>query len=432
MLSTRPPTSRLLSHTPTTACVAAPVSISRRPSQALSRTRRRAHRHRMVSRTFSISTLNVQVHDSPDAIHAEVATSYGMPQHAPAPPSHHSSSITPTVPNADERGRSHGRRDVAFPVDSTPPPVPPKTPNHDRPKSVKSVSILAPADISPGRRVYSHSVSDSGHSYRTPTNIAVASSAYAPAAPAIFTSHLSSTTNPLAGSLSFSSAAAVTRPSGMEPVTRKASSIRARRNRLQKTRPRPPSPSPTSSAFSSLLSRAFGSSEPLARYHRSSSAPSMGDRSYRPIRSLSDGSSKVALSRPSPSPRSSATDSSCTASSYASTSFSYASTSVTTPDSTSSPGLSPRSSISTNKLKKKRPTLAPSAYQYYYDVRSAALGRSKSTPNGLGQRSPRTRLWSSVEEARHAAEEGDPYGGQDPSRWATSVSHITLLRVFGS
>ena len=148
----------------------------------------------------------------------------------------------------------------------------------------------------------------------------------------------------------------------------------------------------------------------------------MSDRSYRPSRSLSDGSSKVILSRPSPSSRSSdTTDSSYTTSSSASTSVSYASTSLTTPDS-SSPRLSPRSSTRTNKLQKKRPSLAPSAYPYALGTSPAALGRSKSTPNGLGYRAPKNRIWSSAEEARIAAEEVDDSGGQDPSLWSSSVS----------
>ncbi|KAI0756247.1 hypothetical protein C8Q80DRAFT_1264329 [Daedaleopsis nitida] len=354
----------------------------------------------------------------------EPSSANALAQRAPAMGSHHSFHITAAVPRPDGRGNA---QNTAFPAD-TPPPVPPKPPVHARPKSVKSVSIVAPTDISPSRRAYTHSVSESGHSYHTyttATNTAVASSESVPARPTILTSPHSMARGSLAASLS--SNAVLANPSSMEPVTSSPSSARARRNRLHKVRPRSSSPDPVhTSVLGLLLTRAFGSGEAVARHHRSSSSPSMGDRSYRPTRSFSDGGSKVPLSRPSPSSRGSAnTDSSYTPSSSASTSFSYASTSLTTPDSTSFPGLSPRNSTRTNKLQKKRPSVAPSSYQNPY---GAALGRSKSTPNGLGQRSPRHRIWTSVDEARQAAEEADSTGAQDPSMWHASTEPLPSRR----
>ncbi len=360
------------------------------------------------------------------SIYTDADGSDGMPQPSAALPSHHS--IPPGTYDAhlkDER-RDRDAQRAPSPDSSTPPPVPPKPPTQDRPKSVKSVSILAPTDISPVPRVFSYSVSDSGHSYR-PNFVAASESV--PGRPAYITSQAMAARSPAAGRLSFSSDALLGRPSSMEPVTRKASSVRARRNRLHKTRPRPPSPTrpSSSSVLSLLLTRAFGSGEHSSRHHSSRSSPSMSDRSYRPTRSLSDGSSKIILPRPSPSSRSSqTTDSSCTASSSASTTISYASTTLTTPDS-ESPRLSPRSSTRTNKLQKRRPSVAPSSYPYALGTTSAALGRSKSTPNGLGQRAPKNRIWSSVEEARIAAEEADVSGEQDPSLWYSPVSSSSRL-----
>ncbi|TFK95042.1 hypothetical protein K466DRAFT_475189 [Polyporus arcularius HHB13444] len=353
-----------------------------------------------------------------------------MPQPSAALPSHHS--IPPGTYDAhlkDER-RDRDAQRAPSPDSSTPPPVPPKPPTQEWPKSVKSVSILAPTDIPPVPRVFSYSVSDSGHSYRP--NF-VASSESVPGRPAYITSQAMAARSPAAGRLSFSSDALLGRPSSMEPVTRKASSVRARRNRLHKTRPRPPSPTrpSSSSVLSLLLTRAFGSGEHSSRHHSSRSSPSMSDRSYRPTRSLSDGSSKIILPRPSPSSRSSqTTDSSCTASSSASTTISYASTTLTTPDS-ESPRLSPRSSTRTNKLQKRRPSVAPSSYPYALGTTSAALGRSKSTPNGLGQRAPKNRIWSSVEEARIAAEEADVSGEQDPSLWYSPTTDASSARTSG-
>ncbi|RPD82198.1 hypothetical protein L226DRAFT_19447 [Lentinus tigrinus ALCF2SS1-7] len=359
------------------------------------------------------------------AINTDAKPSNRSPHPSAALPSHH---LIPTGTN-DAHSKQEGGDSYAQDA-PTPPPVPPKSPIRDRPKSLKPVSILAPTDISPVSRVFSHSVSDTGHSHRASF---AGTSEGAPVHPAYITSQHMAARSPPAGRLSFSSDALVVHPSSMDPVTHKASSIRSRRNRLHKTRPYPPSPthSANSSVLSLLFSRAFGSSEHLSRHNSSRSSPSMGDRSYRPTRSLSDGSSKVILSRPSPSSRSSdTTDSSCTASSSASTSLSYASTSLTTPDS-SSPHLSPRNSTRTNKLQKKRPLLAPSAYPYALGTSSAALGRSKSTPTGLGQRAPKNRIWSSAEEARIAAEEADIFGAQEPSHWYPSPTDPSSLRNSG-
>ncbi|PIL31450.1 hypothetical protein GSI_06151 [Ganoderma sinense ZZ0214-1] len=219
----------------------------------------------------------------------------------------------------------------------------------------------------------------------------------------------------------------------MSAVARDPSSTTSRRKRLYKARPQPSTPATSPSVFSLLLNRALGSGESFDRHSRSNSVPIMSDRSYRPSRSFSDGRTKGPLSRPAPSSRSrGTTESGCTTSSWGSTSLSSTSSPITTPDSASSPGLSPRNSTRAKKLQKKRPPLAPSAYLYPH-THAAALGRSKSTPNGLGQRTPRHRIWSSVEEARRAAEES---GGQEPSYWysaeseASSSKPSTLSPIF--
>lgn len=404
------------------ASIAFPEAIFNAPSSSSSA---RSPDTPRTSLLLLICAFNTEDHHS-----AEAHASNGIP-HRALPASQEFTSTSHTVVNSQQLGDSHAP-DTAFSDSLTPPALPPKSPIQDRPKSVKSVSILAPTDISPARRVFSQSVSDSGHSYYTSTTFAALSPEGVPALPTPFNTRLSPPRVTLAATSSHSRGPPNPHPSSMEPVTRKASSVHTSRNRLHKTRPRPSSPSlsPNSSVFSLLLSRAFGSGDPLSRHHRAKSASSMSDRSYRPTRSLSDGHSKAPLSRPSPGSRGSTrTDSSYTASSSASTSLSYASTSLTTPDSTSSPGLSPRNSTRTNKLRKKRPAVAPSAYPFPPGAHVGALSRSKSTPNGVGQRSPRNRIWSSVEEARHAAEEADGPDGQEPTLWSSSVSFAFLLRV---
>ncbi|KAI0334396.1 hypothetical protein GY45DRAFT_1242607 [Cubamyces sp. BRFM 1775] len=316
-----------------------------------------------------------------------------------------------------KNGEENKDSDVHSSPSTTPPPVPPKSPIHDR---RKSVSILVPTDISPAKGVSSHSQSDFRHSYRDTVNSAATSPESAPTDRTVITSlHVSP--NALADDTLSSFKAPHVRPS-MEPSTRKASSVRARRNKLHKPRQHSlPSLPLGSSLFSSLLSRAFGSHDAFHDHSRSSSGTSMSDRSYRPTRSASDGG-HVGTKRPSPSSRSSdLTDSSCTTSSSGSTSLSYASTALTTPDSTS-PSLSPHNStrsVRTNKLHKRRPPSSPSAAsQYPPGSYRSVLGRSKSTPSGLGQRVERSRNWSSVDEARHAAEEAESLAyGPDPTSW---------------
>ncbi|KAI0363151.1 hypothetical protein BV20DRAFT_188702 [Pilatotrama ljubarskyi] len=345
-------------------------------------------------------------------------------QNRPLPPLPHAAPIAPAADaNASdhEGGKAMHAQQSLSPA---PPPVPPKSPTHDRPKSV---SILVPTDISPATRIFSHSKSDVGHSYRSTVTGAATSPEDAPVPGGILTSPQVSATA-FADDTSSTSKAPHVRLS-MEPATRKASSLRHRRNKLHKARQHSsPSLPLGSSLFGSLLSRAFGTHDSSRSQSRSSSSPSMSNRSYRPTRSVSDGG-LVGTKRPPPSSRSSdTTDSSCTTSSSGSTWLSSASTALTTPESIS-PSLSPRNSTKsggTNKLHKRRPPLAPSAaYQYPPGARASALGRSKSTPDGLGQRALRSREWSSVEEARHAAEEAEPEEyGPDPTSWYTSVSFL--------
>lgn len=300
-------------------------------------------------------------------------------------------------------------------------PFPPNPLGHDHPNAA---SILAPTDISPAERVVSHSPTDIGHAYRTSINLDPASPGCVSGRPAILTSRHPARISSVGSTLSFSSDALYAGPSVMDAVARDPSSTTSRRKRLYKARPQPSTPA-TSPSVLSFLSRALGSGESFDRHSRSNSAPTMGDRSYRPSRSFSDGSTKGPLSRPAPSSRSSGTtESGCTTSSWGSTSLSSTSSPITTPDSASSPGLSPRNSTRAKKLQKKRPPLAPSSYLYPH-THAAALGRSKSTPNGLGQRTPRHRIWSSVEEARRAAEDADESGGrsgQEPSSRYSAVS----------
>ncbi|KAI0639953.1 hypothetical protein C8Q77DRAFT_98327 [Trametes polyzona] len=363
-----------------------------------------------------------------DAVHPNQRTS----QHQAPHTSRRAAPVAPTADGNTSIYRDDNKgMDAYLPPpppeeDDTPPPVPPKSPAHDR---SKSVSILVPTDMSPARAAFSHSQSDAGHSYRSTVNGAATSPEGAPGARAILTSQHVSAPAHADDSLS-SSKAPHPRPS-MEPAMRKASSSRARRNKLHKARQHSlPSLPLRASLFGSLLSRAFGSHDAPRDHSRSSSAPSMSDRSYRPTRSVSDGGYSGAK-RPSPSSRSSdATDSSCTTSS-SSTAFSYASTALTTPDSTS-PSLSPSNSTKgtrTNKLHKRRPPLAPSAAYQDPPGSQTALGRSKSTPNDLGQRAPTSRDWSSVEEARHAAEEGESLEyGPDPTSWYTSSTDLSPSR----
>ncbi|OJT04451.1 hypothetical protein TRAPUB_4721 [Trametes pubescens] len=309
--------------------------------------------------------------------------------------------------------------------EDTPPPVPPKSPlRFDR---TKSVSIQMPTDISPAGRTFSHSQSDVGHSYRTTVNGTATSPEGEPGARAILTSPHVSTP---AGLDSSSSPKAPHARTSMEPATRKASSVRVRRNKLHKSRQHslPPS-SFRPSLFGSLLARAFGSHDASCASSRSSSSPSMSDRPYRPSRSVSD-SGHSATKRPLPSSRSSdTTDSSCTTDSSGSTAFSYASTALTTPDA-SPPSLSPRNStrgVRANKLHKRRPPPAPSGvYQYPLGGHATALGRSQSTPDDLGQRAPTRRNWSSVEDARYGAQEADSLEyGPDPTSWYTSMTDLS-------
>ncbi|OSD06221.1 hypothetical protein PYCCODRAFT_1423085 [Trametes coccinea BRFM310] len=342
------------------------------------------------------------------------------------PASHASQDSPPAVPKKGgasyrEDHNNSSVVDVQSPSSPAPPPVPPKSPIQDRPKSV---SIVEPTDISPARGI-------SSHSYRTTVNSAATSPAGAPTDRTVITSPYVSSPA-LADDSSSSSNTPHVRPS-MEPATRKASSVRARRNKLHKPRQHSlPSLPLGTSLFGSLLSRAFGSHPSTPGHSRSSSVPSMSDRSYRPARSVSDGG-HVGTKRPAPSSRSSdVTDSSCTTSSSASTAVSSASTALTTPDSTS-PSLSPHSStrsVRTNKLHKRRPPSSPSAgYQYPLGAHAAALGRSKSTPTGLGQRVERSRNWSSVEEARHAAEEAESLRyGPGPTAWLTTSTDLSPSR----
>ncbi|TBU25298.1 hypothetical protein BD311DRAFT_502653 [Dichomitus squalens] len=355
-----------------------------------------------------------------EQVNPEVNSLYAPSQHTSVQASTNLSHADPAFTNASEHGDSGNDQTLHSLETPAPPPLPVKFPIYDRPKSV---SILAPADISPVSRGFSYSASDLGHAFRTSRSLDLTSPGSVPAPPTILTSQQHPVHITAGGSdLSFPLDAFHANPSTMEPVTGDTSSKAYRRNKLLKSRPQPPSSLATRpSALSLLLNRAFGSGESLSRHSRSNSAPSMDDRTYRPTRSLSDGSAKSPLARPHPSSRGSdTTDSSCTTLSWASTSVSDASTAITTPESVASPGLSPRNSTRTNKLHKKRPPLAPSAYQYPPGRHSAALGRSKSTPNGLGQRSPKNRIWTSVEEARHAAESVDESGGQEPSYWHAS------------
>ena len=374
---------------------------------------------------FAITSLILTGQTTAEQVNLEASSLYAPSQYTPALTSAHSVHAGSADAGASEHGDNGNEKTLHSLETSAPPPLPPKSPIHDRPKSV---SILAPTDISPPPRGFSHSASDLGHAFRTSRNLDLASPGSVPALPAILTSqHHPAHVTAGGSSLSPPSDALHVKPFGMEPLTGDTSKAH-RRNKLHKARPHPPSSLTTSpSVLSLLLNRAFGSGESFSRHTRSNSAPSMGDRSYRPIRSLSDGSTKPPLARPHPSSRSSdTTDSSCTTLSWASTSLSYASTAITTPESASSPGLSPRNSTRTNKLHKKRPPLAPSAYPSRH---SAALGRSKSTPSGLGQRSPKNRIWSSVEEARYAAESVDESGGQEPSYWHASVRPPSFLAV---
>ncbi|KAI0673676.1 hypothetical protein C8Q78DRAFT_1067958 [Trametes maxima] len=351
------------------------------------------------------------------------------PDRAPPYPSYHAAPIVlPADVNADHH-EGDKAMDAHRSQSPAPPPVPPKSPVRGRPKAV---SILVPTDISPAKLIFSHSQPDVAHSYRPTTNGAAASSDGAPVPGMILPSpHVSATT--FADVTSPSAKAPHVRPS-IEPAMRKASSARARRNKLHKARHHQSLPSLPlgSSLFGSLFSRAFWSHDSSRDHSRSSSGHSMSDRFYPPTRSVSDGR-LVGIKRPSPRSQSShTTDSSCTTSSSASTAQSSASTALTTPDSTP-PSLSPHNStrsVHTNKLHKRRPPPAPSAaYQYPLGASSTALGRSKSTPTGLGQRPQRGRNWSSVEEARHAAEEAESVdSGPDPTSWYTSSTELSPSR----
>lgn len=363
-----------------------------------------------------------------DAVRADPRSSQ-----QPAPrPSRHAAPVAlladgnATHRDSDKRMGDHLSPDVD---EDTPPPVPPKSPL--RFNRAESVSSQMPTDISPAVCTFSQFQSDVGHSYRTTVNGTATSPEGVPGARAILTSPHVST--PAGHDSSSSPKAPHARPS-MEPATRKASSVRVRRNKLHKTRQHslPPS-SFRQSLFGSLLARAFGSHDASCVSSRSSSSPSMSDRPYRSTRSVSD-SGHSAAKRPLPSSRSSdTTDSSCTTDSSGSTAFSYASTALTTPDG-SPPSLSPRNStkgVRTNRLHKRRPPLAPSGvYQYPPGGHAAALGRSQSTPDDLGQRAPTRRNWSSVEEARYAAEETDSLAyGPDPTSWYTSVSLLACCAL---
>lgn len=308
---------------------------------------------------------------------------------------------------------------------STTLPFPPNPSGRDHPNCV---SIFAPTDILPATRAFSHSVSDIGHELRTSINLDPASPGSVPGRPAILTFRRPARISSVGSTLSLSSDAPHAGASVMEAVARDPSSAKARRKRLYKARPRPPTPATSPSVLSLLLNRALGSGGSFDRHNRSNSTPNMSDRTYRPSRSFSDGCSRGLVSCPAPASRSSGTtESGCTTSSWGSTSLSSTSSPITTPDSASSPGLSPRNSTRAMKLQKKRPPLAPSAYLYPY-THAAALGRSKSTPNGLGQRTRRHRIWSSVEEAQRAAEDADESGGQEPLYWYSSVSRTLSPR----
>ncbi|KAI8981126.1 hypothetical protein BD414DRAFT_90160 [Trametes punicea] len=359
----------------------------------------------------------------PVVVCTDTTPSVGSAQQAVSHTSQDAPPIAPdgVIPNYCEGNHHSAVLDAQHPRSPAPPPVPPKSQRQDRPKSV---SILMPTDVSPARVI-------SSHSYRTTANTAAASPGSAPIDRTAITSpHVPS------AALADDSSPSLKAPHGlssMEPATRKASSVRPRRNKLHKPRQHSlPSLPLGTSLFSSLLSRAFGSHDSFHGYARSSSTLDMSNRSYRPTRSVSDGG-RVSSKRPSPSSRSSdVTDSSCVTSGSANAPLSYPSTAVTTPDSTP-PSLSPHSStrnVRTNKLHKRRPPLAPSAgYQYPPGAFAAALGRSKSTPTGLGLRAERSRNWSSVEEARHAAEDGERLGyGPDPNAWFTSSTDLSPSR----
>ncbi|KAI0778723.1 hypothetical protein BD413DRAFT_116202 [Trametes elegans] len=348
-------------------------------------------------------------------------------KHAASSPSHHGAPITPSELNAGGHERCKAP-DAPSSQPPAPPPVPPKSPVADR---TKSVSIVVPTDISPAADTFSHSQPDVGHSHRTTVSGAATSPESVPASGTISSSLHVSTAAPTDDSPS--SSKTPHGPSSMEPATRKASSVRARRSKLHKVRQHSlPSLPSGPSLFGLLLSRAFGSHESSRDRRRSNGTPSMSDSFYRPTRSVSDGGHPGAK-RPSPSSRSSdTTDSSCTTSSSASTALSYSSTAPTTPGSTP-PSLSPHNSTRSpraNKLHKRRSPLAPSAsYQYPPNAHAAALGRSKSTPIGLGQHARRSKEWSSVDEARHAAEEAEALGhGPDPTSWYTSPTDLSPSR----
>ncbi|KAI0828964.1 hypothetical protein BC628DRAFT_1183310 [Trametes gibbosa] len=359
------------------------------------------------------------------------------PAHKPSQPvAQHSSRHAAPVPPAADGNALHRKVYKAMdahlspaPPGEAPPPPPPNFPSHDR---VKSVSILMPTDISPTNPGFPPSQSDLGHSYRTAVNGTTTSPEGAPGARAAsFTSpHVSPSVQ--GDDILPSSKVLCTRAS-MELTMRKASSTHPRRNKLHKPRQHSlPSLPSNHSLFSSLFSRAFGSHDGDSPRNGSSSTLNMSDGSYRPTRSVSDSGHR-SIKRPSPSSRSSdATDSSCTTSSSGSTAVSYASTALTTPDSTS-PSLSPRNSTKgtrTNKLHKRRPPLAPSAvYQYPLGASASVLGRSKSTPNDIGQRAQMSRNWSSVKEAQHDAEEADALDyGPNPTSWFTSSTDLSPSR----
>ena len=203
---------------------------------------------------------------------------------------------------------------------------------------------------------------------------------------------------------------------------------------VQHAKPQPPPPDApsSSSVFTRLRVLAFSAHSLAAKQLPlvPSSEPLINGATLRPTRSLSDASCAPPHRPLSGSRDDGRTDSTYTASSTASTSQSSASTNLTTPDSTSSPGLSPSNSIvGAKKLRKRRPPVAPSAYPFPPGAQVAALGRSKSTPNGLGQRSPKNRLWAtSVSDARKADGRGSGSQAslQDPPAWPPSVSRTLL------
>ncbi|KAI0652402.1 hypothetical protein C8Q79DRAFT_97892 [Trametes meyenii] len=186
----------------------------------------------------------------------------GSSQPAVPYPSHHAASIVlPADVNANHH-EGDKAMDAQRSQSPAPPPVPPKSPVRGRPKAV---SILVPTDISPCKSIFSHSQffshsqSDIAHSYRPATNGDEASSDGAPAPGMILPSpHVSATT--FADVTSSPAKAPHVRPS-MEPAIRKASSARARRNKLHKARRHQSLPSLAlgSSLFGSLFSRAFWS-----------------------------------------------------------------------------------------------------------------------------------------------------------------------------